>query len=84
MLCYSYLSMFAFAESPSFSEQEIIDEVGQWIDLNSKTLSRTGDPSTYVISVDYSSNGTSLDAVLWLLFPFKENPQEKMSTMVCS
>jgi hypothetical protein len=65
------------AQSPPFAQQEIIDEVGQWIDLNTKTLTRVGDRNTDIVSVDYSINGTAIDAVLWLLFPFKEIPSRE-------
>jgi len=65
------------AQSPPFAQQEIIDEVGQWIDLNTKKLTRDGDRNTDIVSVDYSSNGTTFDAVLWLLFPFREIPSRE-------
>lgn len=77
ILCYSLFSISVFASSPSFSEQEIIDVSGQWIDLNTEAISRGGNRNTDIVSVDYSSNGTTLDAVLWLLFPFKENSERK-------
>lgn len=71
---YLYLLTPVFAISPPFAQQEIIDEVGRWIDLNTKEYSAGGDRNTDIVSVSYSSNGTSLDAILWLLLPFKENP----------
>ena len=40
-------------------------------------MTRVGDRNTDIISVDYSSNGTSFDAVLWLLFPFEEIPSRE-------
>ena len=74
ILSYAYLPLSIFALSPPFSQQEISDEVGQWIDLSTKGLTKSGDRYTDIVSVDYSSNGTTLNAILWLLFPFKENP----------
>jgi hypothetical protein len=74
ILCYTYFSISVFALSPPFPQQEITDEVGQWFDLYKRNLTGAGDRNTDIVSVDYSSNGTTLDAILWLLFPFIENP----------
>jgi hypothetical protein len=59
--------------SPSFPNQEIIDPHVDWIDLENRTLTRQGDRSTDIESVDYSSDGKTLNATLWLYFPFKSN-----------
>ena len=60
-------------DSPSFSNHEIIDPHIDWIDLKNMTLTKRGDRSTDIESVDYSSDGKTLNATLWLYFPFKSN-----------
>jgi hypothetical protein len=41
--------------------------------LTNRTVTKQGDRSTDIESVDYSSDGKSLNATLWLYFPFKSN-----------
>jgi hypothetical protein len=62
------------SSSPSFPNHEIIDPKLDWIDLKTKNLTRDGDRSTDIESVDYSSDGHTLNATLWLYFPFKAQP----------
>src|SRR5215211_648831 len=62
------------AESPSFSRQQIIDDRGDWISLETRNFTKSGDRSTDILAVDYSSNGKFLNATIWLFFPFKEKP----------
>lgn len=59
--------------SPSFSNQEILDPDFDWIHMKNKSHTRYGDYSTNIESVDYHSNGKTLDAILWLYFPFQVN-----------
>lgn len=59
--------------SPSFSNQEILDPDFDWIHMKNKSHTRNGDYSTNIESVDYYSNGKTLDAILWLYFPFQVN-----------
>lgn len=59
--------------SPSFSNQEILDPDFDWIHMKNKSHTRNGDYSTNIESVDYNSNGKTLDAILWLYFPFQVN-----------
>jgi hypothetical protein len=57
-----------------FPNQEIIDPNLDWIDIKTKTFTKDGDRSTDIISVDYYSDGNTLNAILWLYFPFKAEP----------
>lgn len=67
----------ALSTSPYFAEQEIVDNVTDWINLSTNNITNRGERYTDIISVDYFSNGKTLNATLWLLFPFKENPSMK-------
>ncbi len=67
----------AFTTSPSFSQQEIIDETSQWIDLSNKQLTSAGDRYTDIVAVNYFSNKNFLNATLWLLAPFNEKPSRE-------
>ena len=64
----------AYTTSPSFPQQEIIDQTRDWIDLTNKKLTSSGDRYTDIVSVDYFSDGKILNSTLWLLLPFKERP----------
>ena len=61
------------ASSPSFPNQEIIDPDFDWIHMKNNSYTRYGDYSTNLESVDYYSDGKTLDAILWLYFPFQVN-----------
>ena len=61
--------------SPIFPNQEIIDPIVDWVDLKTRGFTKAGDRSTDIVSVDYSSDGKTLSAILWLYFPFKEQPR---------
>jgi hypothetical protein len=63
----------AFA-SPSFPNQEITDNVRDWIVTKNATQTRHGDRSTDIEAVDYHSDGNRLNAILWLYFPFQVEP----------
>jgi hypothetical protein len=72
------LSNNVFADSPSFQEQEIRDTISDWIDSSTNQLStKIYDEYTDIVSVTYFSDGKTLNATLWLLLPFKENPDRK-------
>jgi len=60
-------------KSPSFPNREIIDPRIDWIHLANRTVTKQGDRSTDIASVDYSSDGQNLNATLWVYFPFKVN-----------
>ncbi|MFB5600822.1 MAG: hypothetical protein ACE5SW_11430 [Nitrososphaeraceae archaeon] len=68
------ITIYAFSGSPFVQEQEILDNITDWIDLSKDQITTNGERYTDIISVDYFSDGKSLNATLWLLFPFKENP----------
>jgi hypothetical protein len=78
ILFFLFLSKFiildVFSDSPYFTEQEITDNVTDWIDMSTNNITSIGERYTDIISVDYFSNGKTLNATLWLLFPFKEVP----------
>jgi hypothetical protein len=61
--------------SPIFPNHEILDPKVDWIDLNTRNFTKGGDRSTDIESVDYYSNGNTLNATLWLYFPFKVHPR---------
>jgi hypothetical protein len=63
-----------FAESPSFPRQQIIDDRNDWVNVETRNFTKSGDRSTDILAVDYSSNGKFLNATIWLFFPFKEKP----------
>jgi hypothetical protein len=61
--------------SPAFPNEEIIDPNTDWIDLETRNYTKGGDRSTDIESVDYFSDGKTLNATLWLYFPFKMQPR---------
>jgi hypothetical protein len=65
----------ASTSSPSFPNEEIIDPTVDWIDLESKIFTKNADRSIDIEAVDYSSDGKTLNAILWLYFPFKVQPR---------
>ena len=71
---YTLSNIFA---SPQFPEQEIIDDTSDWIDLDSRNSTSAGDRYTYIVSIDYFSDGKSFNSTIWLLFPFKESPNRQ-------
>jgi hypothetical protein len=60
--------------SPSFRNQEILDPKLDWMNLKSRQFVSDGDRATDIESVDYYSDGKTLNSILWLFFPFKPNP----------
>lgn len=63
-------------QSPPFSFQEIIDKRSDWVDMRTKQYANNSEPSTDILTVNYFSNGKTLNATLWLFFPFKDKPSQ--------
>lgn len=82
ILNIEYLIGDIFGNSPSFPNQEILDPTGDWIDLKSRELTKQGDRSTGIESVDYYSDGDTLNAILWLYFPSKVEPSPSLYEFV--
>ncbi|HJS64507.1 MAG TPA: hypothetical protein VJ767_06580 [Nitrososphaeraceae archaeon] len=67
-----------YADSPSFLEQEIGDNTTDWVDMSTNQIQKkVKEKYTDITSVDYFSDGKTLNATIWLLFPFKETPPMK-------
>ena len=66
-----------YALSPAILEQEITDNRTDWINMSKNDITKKGERNTDIIAVDYFSDGKTLNATLWLLFPFKEIPKQK-------
>lgn len=72
-----YIPHNAFALSPYFGKQEIIDPKLDWVDMKTKQsiTSKEGLPYfTDILSVDYYSDGKTLNATLWTFLPFQARP----------
>jgi hypothetical protein len=67
ILCKVPITEEAFGSSPSFSVREITDKSSDWIDINN--MHRNGDPSTDILKANYLSDGSTLNATLWLAAP---------------
>ena len=65
---------YSNAQTPSFIRQNIKDAPLDWIDAVNQKGSASGDPSTDIAEVTYSSNGRMLNSTMWMLFPFKAIP----------
>ena len=68
--------VIVLAPSPIFRFQEINDPNLDWIDLDNKKFVKQGERSTDILSVDYNSNGNTLNSTIWLYYPFKSKPTE--------
>jgi hypothetical protein len=55
VLLLPLLNSTAHALSPSFSNQQLDDEAFNWIDINKKASTSSGDPSIDIRGVDYAS-----------------------------
>ena len=60
--------------SPPFPNQESIDPKLDWINMKTREFTNDGDRSTDIESIDYYSDGKTLNATLWLYFPFNPTP----------
>ena len=70
LLLIRILAFDAFATSPYFGYQQLVNDPYNWIDIHKHAPSPNGDPATGIQGVTYSSNGKILNATLWLLVPF--------------
>ena len=67
MLCpYRLLSENALAAPPSFSRQEVLGYSGNWFDNLSGKFVTNGPDYIDIRSVNYFSDGISLNATIWL------------------
>jgi len=64
------------AESPIFEFQEIKDPKSDWIDFENNKPSLEGFPLTDINSVDYRSDGKTLNATIWVNGPINNRPTE--------
>ncbi len=77
VLCFVLFSLqnnlfsYSFSVPSSFTRQDIKDPILDWIDVDNRTGSHRGDPSTDITEVTYFSDGMILNSTIWLLFPFK-------------
>lgn len=62
------------AESPQFQEQQIFDIRKDWVNMKTMGSNNTEFSVPDITSVDYYSDGKSLNATLWLFDQFKEQP----------
>lgn len=62
--------------SPSFGRQVILDDPFDWINVSDQSRTFKGDSATDIQEVSYFSNGKTLNATLWLFFPFKDHPSK--------
>ena len=62
------------SDSPILNSITIKDSIRDFINMKSLNLTKLGERSVDIVSVDYLSNGKTLNATLWLLFPFREVP----------
>jgi hypothetical protein len=72
LICEPAIKIYGY--SPPFPEQEIIDDNRDYVNMSTNSITNNGYRPTDIISVDYYSNGKTLNATLWLLFPFQKNP----------
>jgi hypothetical protein len=79
LVLYKPLPSRSFALSPSFGHQEIKDGPHDWVDMKKKTTTTSGEPSTDIVAINYFSDGKTLNATIWLLFPFKEDASNQTS-----
>jgi hypothetical protein len=54
--------------------QEMIDPDFDWINMENMSTTTRVDPSTNIEAVDYYSDGKTLNAFMWLYFPFQIKP----------
>ena len=71
------VSYNVFALSPYFSKQEILDPNLDWVDMETKQSASSKEGQLYstdILSVDYYSDGKTLNAILWTFLPFQDSP----------
>lgn len=64
----------SFSSSPEFAEQVITDDETDWINMKTRQILQNEYRVPDLTSIDYFSDGKSLNATFWLTKPFKENP----------
>jgi hypothetical protein len=67
-MIWGYPFVKVFASSPSFAREEIRDDFGDWINITTAEPAE-GDPLADILSVDYYSDGRSLNSTVWLSSP---------------
>jgi hypothetical protein len=75
----SYVSHDALALSPYFAKKEIIDPTLDWVNMKTKQYVSNNTDQPYftdIRSVDYYSDGKTLNPILWTFFPFSGHPLE--------
>jgi hypothetical protein len=68
------LATMVFALSPQSGHQEIRDDYFDCINLHDKKSTTCEAPFTDITAINYFSDGKTLKATVWLLFPFEEHP----------
>jgi hypothetical protein len=63
-------------QSPSFSLQQIIDKRSDWVNMGTQQYVNNSEPSTDILAVNYFSDGKTLNATVWLFFPFQDKPSQ--------
>lgn len=78
---YILLSQNAHAASPSFSRQEVLGHSGNWFDKYMNRPVMNGPSYIDIKSVNYFSDGTSLNATIWLadFEPIPPSEQENVN-----
>jgi hypothetical protein len=66
------LITFSFANSPTFSEQQIRDDKRDWVNMKTRQANHSEFKVPDITSVNYFSDGGSLNVTLWLSRVFKE------------
>jgi hypothetical protein len=79
LLCKPPFLTEVVAASPSFGYEEIRDDAFNWIDMNHKQVRSVsemppifGHPYTDILTVNYFSDGRTLNAILWLKYLFNK------------
>jgi hypothetical protein len=72
---YKILVQNAFASSPSFQRHEITLDSGNWFNMTSGKSTSSGPNYIDIESVSYFSNGTHLNATLWMA-DFRASPDD--------
>jgi hypothetical protein len=74
LLCEIDLTYYALALSPSFGKKEIVDPGFDWVNMRTGQHIQSEKDVPYftdISSVDYYSDGKTLNATLWTFFPFQ-------------
>lgn len=74
-----YVSHNALALSPYFTKKEIIDPSLDWVDMKTKQPAPSTEGLSYfadILSVDYYSDGKTLNTILWTFFSLSRSSLE--------